>query len=91
MNFLNSYALCWAVSPDTCNRRRGLRSLAHLREQFKPRADDGHASPVLPSCEGPAFTGLSSEFLIWVRFFVYLRIKPHNPPLVRVPVYSFEF
>ena len=30
-------------------------------------------------------------FLTLVRFFVYLRIKPHNPPLVRVPVYSFEF
>ncbi|EEQ64507.1 LOW QUALITY PROTEIN: hypothetical protein HPMG_01964, partial [Helicobacter pullorum MIT 98-5489] len=26
-----------------------------------------------------------------VRFFAYHRIKPHAPPLVRVPVYSFEF
>ncbi len=26
-----------------------------------------------------------------VRFFALLRIKPHNPPLVRVPVNSFEF
>ncbi len=26
-----------------------------------------------------------------VRFFVYLRIKQHTPPLVRVPVNSFEF
>ncbi|EFR47745.1 LOW QUALITY PROTEIN: hypothetical protein HCCG_02294, partial [Helicobacter cinaedi CCUG 18818 = ATCC BAA-847] len=26
-----------------------------------------------------------------VRFFAYTRIKPHAPPLVRVPVYSFEF
>src|SRR3989344_6737603 len=35
-----------AVSPDTCNWQRGLRSLPHLREQFKSRTDDGHASPV---------------------------------------------
>jgi hypothetical protein len=26
-----------------------------------------------------------------VRFFASLRIKPHTPPLVRVPVNSFEF
>lgn len=26
-----------------------------------------------------------------VRFFASLRIKPHAPPLVRVPVNSFEF
>ena len=26
-----------------------------------------------------------------VRFLAYRRIKPHVPPLVRVPVYSFEF
>lgn len=30
-------------------------------------------------------------FLALVRFFAYRRIKPHDPPLVRVPVYSFEF
>jgi hypothetical protein len=30
-------------------------------------------------------------FLAWVRFFAYRRIKPHDPPLVQVPVYSFEF
>ena len=30
----------WAVSPDTCNRQRGLRSLPHLRERFKLRTDD---------------------------------------------------
>jgi hypothetical protein len=80
-----------AVSCDTCNTRRGLRSLPHLREQFKPRADDGHASPVCPSCEVPSFLGISCRFLALVRFFAYRRIKPHDPPLVRVPVYSFEF
>ena len=30
-------------------------------------------------------------FLALVRFFAYRRIKPHDPPLVRAPVYSFEF
>ena len=80
-----------AVSADTCNSQRGLRSLPHLREQFKPRTDDGHASPVHLSCEGSSFLELSSRFLTLVRFFVYHRIKPHNPLLVQVPVYSFEF
>ncbi|MEN9582994.1 MAG: hypothetical protein RL641_948 [Candidatus Parcubacteria bacterium] len=84
-------ALCWAVSRDTYNTRRGLRSLPHLREQFKPRADDGHASPVCPSCEVQSFLRISCRFLALVRFFAYRRIKPHDPPLVRVPVYSFEF
>ena len=80
-----------AVSCDTYNTRRGLRSLPHLREQFKPRTDDGHASPVYQSCEGSGFSELSRRFLTLVRFFVYRRIKPHNPLLVQVPVYSFEF
>ena len=29
--------------------------------------------------------------LAQVRFFALRRIKPHAPPLVRVPVNSFEF
>jgi hypothetical protein len=29
--------------------------------------------------------------LTQVRFFALRRIKPHAPPLVRVPVNSFEF
>ena len=87
----NSCTKFGAVSCDTYNTRRGLRSLPHLREQFKPRTDDGHASPVLMSCEAPCFYGLSLGFLTLVRFFVYHRIKPHNPLLVQVPVYSFEF
>ena len=33
----------------------------------------------------------SSESQDLVRFFALLRIKPHAPPLVRVPVNSFEF
>ncbi len=80
-----------AVSCDTYNTRRGLRSLPHLREQFKPRTDDDHASPVYYCLARDLFLDLSIAFLILVRFFVYLRIKPHNPLLVRLPVYSFEF
>src|SRR3954469_13343937 len=38
-----------AVSPDTCNWQRGLRSLPHLREQFKSRTVAGNASPVYES------------------------------------------
>ena len=83
--------MSWAVSADNYNSQRGLRSLPHLREQFKPRTDDGHASPVYMSEEGLRFCSLSYRFLALVRFFVYRRIKPHDPPLVQVPVYSFEF
>src|SRR3989338_4674327 len=92
--FASKICLCskfGAVSCDTCNTQRGLRSLAHLRVQFKPRTDDGHASPVLESCEVQSFIRISLGFLTLVRFFVYHRIKPHNPLLVQVPVYSFEF
>ena len=31
------------------------------------------------------------HILAQVRFFALRRIKPHAPPLVRVPVNSFEF
>ena len=37
------------------------------------------------------FTGRSPPCQDLVRFFALLRIKPHAPPLVRVPVNSFEF
>ena len=36
-------------------------------------------------------TSRSSPCQDLVRFFALLRIKPHAPPLVRVPVNSFEF
>ena len=35
--------------------------------------------------------GFAATVQALVRFFAYRRIKPHAPPLVRVPVYSFEF
>ena len=39
----------------------------------------------------PLSLGLSPGILAQVRFFALRRIKPHAPPLVRVPVNSFEF
>ena len=39
----------------------------------------------------PRFRGLAARFQTQVRFLVCRRIKPHDPLLVRVPVYSFEF
>ena len=35
--------------------------------------------------------GFSEGCQVLVRFFALLRIKPHAPLLVRVPVNSFEF
>ena len=48
-----------------------------------------HLSPMLRR-EVPV-TERSSGCQDLVRFFALLRIKPHAPPLVRVPVNSFEF
>ncbi len=39
----------------------------------------------------PAFTGRAVACQAWVRFYALRRIKEHAPPLVRVPVNSFEF
>ncbi len=48
-----------------------------------------HLSPV--SRRKHDFTHASLGCQDLVRFFALLRIKPHAPPLVRVPVNSFEF
>ena len=48
-----------------------------------------HLSPTLRRATGVAPCPSGSQAL--VRFFALLRIKPHAPPLVRVPVNSFEF
>ncbi len=67
--------------------RRGREALI-----FTAHADDNHAAPVhLSLREVPRFCGISSECQALVRFLAYCRIEPHVPPLVRVPVYSFEF
>ena len=63
-----------------------------LTQHLTTRADDNRAPPVLTFSE--EHFRLSSEFVrcqALVRFFALLRIKPHVPPLVRVPVNSFEF
>ena len=74
------------------NYWRGLRSLPDLTEHLTTRADDSHAAPVSRLPEGhplisQGFRGCQGL----VRFFALLRINPHAPPLVRVPVNSFEF
>ena len=48
-----------------------------------------HLSPVFRRKD--SFLNLSPGCQDLVRFFALLRIKPHAPPLVRVPVNSFEF
>src|SRR5204862_2479291 len=81
-----------AVSLDTCNQRKGLRSLRDLTQHLTTRADDSHATPVFDptKCEVSLLSSLSTCQGL-VRFFALHRIKPHAPPLVRVPVNSFEF
>ena len=49
-----------------------------------------HHLSLMPRREGD-FTPRSSGSQGLVRFFALRRIKPHAPPLVRVPVNSFEF
>jgi hypothetical protein len=70
-----------------------LRSLRDLTQHLTTRADDSHAAPVQLAdltARSP-FGSLLSVCQALVRFFAYLRIKPHVPPLVRAPVNSFEF
>ncbi len=38
-----------------------------------------------------SFESYAAICQVQVRFFALHRIKPHAPPLVRVPVNSFEF
>ena len=48
-------------------------------------------STCLTVLRSSTFIEWSVRFLVLVRFFACCRIKPHGPPLVWVPVYSFEF
>ncbi len=71
---------------------QGLRSLRDLTQHLTTRADDNHAPPVTFVPEGKSLSlGRAKGCQDLVRFFALLRIKPHAPPLVRVPVNSFEF
>ena len=77
---------------DAGNMRQGLRSLRDLTQHLTTRADDNHAPPVTLSPEGEgSISRVVKGCQDLVRFFALLRIKPHAPPLVRVPVNSFEF
>ena len=62
------------------------------REMFTTRADDSHAAPVFwfPCGHGHVSAAFQTCQAL-VRFLAYRRIEPHAPPLVRVPVNSFEF
>ena len=61
-----------------------------LTEHLTTRADDSHAPPAQAPL-GPPISRGSPACQALVRFFALLRIKPHAPLLVRVPVNSFEF
>ncbi len=62
-----------------------------LTQHLTTRADDNHAPPVSSVPKSYRHYPVSSGCQDLVRFFALLRIKPHAPPLVRVPVNSFEF
>ena len=58
-----------------------------LTQHLTTRADDNRAPPVLTlSEEHPELSFRFVRCQALVRFFALLRIKPHVPPLVRVPV-----
>ena len=62
-----------------------------LTQHLTTRADDNHAPPVILSRRTSPISRLCRRCQDLVRFFALLRIKPHNPLLVRAPVNSFEF
>ena len=62
-----------------------------LTQHLTTRADDNHAPPVAALRRAMTFPPYSPLCQALVRFFALLRIKPHTPLLVRVPVNSFEF
>ena len=68
-----------------------MRSLKNLILHFTARADDSHAAPVQEPRRAQRSHAAPPACQALVRFLAYHRIKPHAPPLVRVPVNSFEF
>src|SRR5699024_11183393 len=73
------------------NTRQGLRSLRDLTQHLTTRADDNHAPPVHQPRRETTSLQRSGVRQAQVRFFALHRINPLAPPLVRGPVYSFEF
>ena len=62
-----------------------------LTQHLTTRADDNHAPPVSSRASSHGISTALDGCQDLVRFFALLRIKPHAPLLVRVPVNSFEF
>ena len=62
-----------------------------LTQHLTTRADDNHAPPVYRLRRAMLSLTYSCICQALVRFFAFLRIKPHTPLLVRAPVNSFEF
>ena len=62
-----------------------------LTQHLTTRADDNHAPPVSDCASTHGISAALPGCQDLVRFFALLRIKPHTPLLVRVPVNSFEF
>ena len=71
------------------NSGRGSRSFPDLTGHLTVRADGGHAPPL--SASGKPFRLAIILLSPPVRFPVLSPIKPHTPPLVCPPVYSFKF
>ena len=69
----------------------GCACCGTLTQHLTTRADDSRAAPVYKFLVSRHHPSLESSYYVKSRFFVYRRIKPHAPPLVWVPVYSFEF
>ena len=92
---LPSFGLSPAVSlecPSDCwLLRTGVALVAGLNPTSHDTSDDNHYHlSRMPRREGTVKFRLSGCQDL-VRFFALLRIKPHAPPLVWVPVNSFEF
>ena len=63
-----------------------------LTQHLTTRADDNHAPPVSAFPEGHLmYLYFVSRMSRPGRFFALLRIKPHNPPLVRPPSIPLSF
>ncbi len=80
-----------AVSYGIYNIGRGLRSFPDLTVHLTTRADDNHATPVTRLPKAPPDLSGVPRMSSPGEVPRYCRIKPHAPPLVRVPVNSFEF
>ena len=63
--------------------------VAGLNQHLTTRADDSHAAPCFVQSTESLIRSRRTCKCWW--FCAYLRIKPHAPPLVRVPVNYLSF